>query len=37
MAAILQNGGYIEILRGSDIFLKEDPYRVCVPNLELVS
>ena len=34
MAAILENGGHIEILRGPRFFL---PYRVFVPNLLIVS
>ena len=37
MAAILENGGHIEILRGPRFFLNGDPYRVFVPNLLLVS
>ena len=37
MAALLEYDGHIEILRGPQIFVKDDPYRVFVPNLLLVS
>ena len=37
MAAILKNGGHIEILRGPRFFLNNDPHRVFVPNVLLVS
>ena len=37
MAAILENGGHIEIVRGPRYFLDSDTHRVFVPNLLLVS
>ena len=37
MAAILEIGDHIEILRRPRFFLKGDPYRVFVPILLLVS